>query len=245
MSQLTDEELRRYARHTVLPEIGKIGQEKLRASSALIVGAGGLGAASSAALVAAGIGRIGIVEPDRVELSNLQRQTLYETADIGQYKATAAEARLSELNPDCVIETHLTKLDESNADALIANYDIIIDGTDNYAARFVLNDACMRVKKTWIHAAMVGFDAQITSFSANGACYRCLVPELPERERSCAMEGIFGPMAPVVGGLQAAEAIKQLLGIGALSGSLLIFNLQEMDFRKARLIRDKACLFHA
>lgn len=246
MSPLNDEQLRRYARHTVLPEIGREGQQRLRASSALIIGAGGLGAASSAALVAAGVGRIGIVEPDRVELSNLQRQTLYETADIGQPKAFAAEARLSELNPDCKIETHVTKLDEGNAHALISDYDIVVDGTDNFAARFVLNEVCMRTKKTWIHAAMVGFDARIATFRPHegGACYRCMVPDMPERERSCAMEGVFGPMAPVVGGLQAAETIKELLGMGTLTGQLLILNLQEMEFRKTKLVRDPACTHH-
>jgi len=242
MKKLSDDERRRYARQLALPDIGEAGQTALLSTSALIVGVGGLGAAASAALVAAGVGRIGIVEPDRVELSNLQRQTLYETADIGQLKAEAARDRLSELNPDCIIETHIARLDETNADGLILRYDIIVDGTDNYASRFVINDACVRAKKPFVYAAMVGFEAQLSLFVPGGPCYRCLVPVMPEHERSCAMEGIIGPLAPIIGGLQALEVMKYVTGTGlTLAGSLLIFNGLSMDMRKVALLRDPNC----
>ena len=238
--------LRRYARHVVLPEIGEDGQKKLLASSVLITGAGGLGSSAIAYLAAAGIGKIGIVEPDRVELSNLQRQLLFETGDIGRPKADAARDRAEEINPDCRIELFHTRLDENNAISLVQGFDVVIDGSDNFTTRFALATSCLLNKKTLISAAISGFSAQISTFKPHlGAphpCYRCLVPEMPEREISCAQEGIVGPLAGVMGSMQALEAIKELLSIGtSLSGHLLSFDALNQDWRKIALKRDAAC----
>jgi len=243
---LTPDQQRRYARHTVLPDIGEVGQEKLGASSVLVIGAGGLGASCLMSLAASGIGRLGIIEPDHVELSNLPRQTLYETADIGRPKALAAKDRLEEMNPEVVVETHITKLDSSNANILMGGYDLVIDGTDNFATRYVISDACLRAQTPWVHAAMLGFTAHVTSFAPHMdsalPCYRCYAPEMPERERSCAQEGIIAPLAGIAGNLQALEAIRLLLGIGEnLCGELLIADALTMEFRKTHLPRDPAC----
>jgi adenylyltransferase/sulfurtransferase len=238
--------LRRYARHLVLPEIGEAGQQKLLASHALVVGAGGLGSAALGHLAAAGVGRLTIVEHDRVELSNLQRQLLFETADIGRGKAEAARDRLEEMNPDCKIKVVADKLTAANARALIKNVDIVLDGSDNFDTRFAVSEACLREKKPLISAAISSFDAQLSTFKpylgGEHPCYRCLVPQAPKRERSCAQEGIIGPLAGVMGSLQALEAIKELLGIGqSLSGQLLIMDTLSMQLRKSALPRDEAC----
>lgn len=241
---VSDDYLRRYARHIVLPEIGEAGQQKLAASSVMVVGAGGLGAACLMSLAASGVGRLVIVEPDHVELSNLPRQTLYEMADMGRPKALAARDRLEEMNPDVTIETHIAKLDVGNADALMADVDLVIDGSDNFAARYVINDACMRAGMPWVHAAMVGFTAHLTSFASDAAspCYRCYAPDMPERERSCAQEGIISPLAGIIGNLQALEAIKLLLGMGDnLVGSMLRIDAMAMAFRKVKLLREPDC----
>lgn len=243
---LTSDAQRRYTRHIVLPEIGEAGQEKLLASSALVIGAGGLGSAVIASLAAAGIGRIGIVEPDRVELSNLQRQILFETSDIGRAKTDAARDRIEEVNPDTKIESYPVRLDESNARELIRNFDIVIDGSDNFATRFALNDACYHEKKILISAAISGFSAQLSTFKSHlGAphpCYRCFISETPEREISCAQEGIVGPLAVMMGSMQALEAIKELLCIGeSLSGRLIIIDALTMKTREVTLTRDTHC----
>jgi molybdopterin-synthase adenylyltransferase len=241
-----DEQRRRYARHIVLPEVGEAGQAKLLAASVLVVGAGGLGSSAIAYLAASGIGRIGIVEPDRVELSNLQRQILFETADIGRSKAQAAADRVHEVNPDCKVELHITRLDGNNAAQLISTYDLIIDGSDNFTTRFAVSDACTRARKPLVSAAISAFSAQLAVFSpyagAQQPCYRCLVSTLPEREISCAQEGIIGPLAGWLGSMQALEAIKQLLGIGTtLAGRLLIIDALHMQLRTTTLLRDPAC----
>ena len=238
---LSDKELRRYARHIVLPEIGEEGQRKLLASSVLVIGAGGLGSHVLGSLAASGVGRIGIVEPDRVELSNLQRQTLFETADIGQPKADAARDRMEEINPDCKVDVFQMRLDDSTARELVRGFDVVIDGSDNFATRFALAEACFREKKILISAAISAFAMQLSTFKPGGPCYRCLVPELPEREISCAQEGIVGPLAGVAGNLQALEAIKELLGIGSLSGALLVMDAQTMEIKKITLPKDPHC----
>lgn len=237
---------RRYARHIVLPEIGEAGQAKLLASSVLVIGAGGLGSNALACLAASGIGRLGIVEPDRVELSNLQRQLLFETGDIGRLKAEAARDRIDEVNPDCVVELFIERLDAGNARELVRRFDIVIDGSDNFETRFALNDACFHEKKTLVSAAISGFSAQLSTFKpylgAPHPCYRCLVPGMPERERNCAQEGIVGPLAGMLGSMQALEAIKELLGIGeSLSGWLLVIDVLTMQIKKIRLPADPAC----
>lgn len=241
---LNSDHSRRYARHIVLPQIGEAGQVRLLASKVLIVGAGGLGASCLMSLVASGVGHVGIVEPDHVELSNLPRQTLYETADIGRPKALAAKDRLEEMNPDAQIETHITRFDATNADALLMGYDIVIDGTDNFSTRYVINDACLRAQIPWVHAAMVGFTAHVTSFTAekHAPCYRCYAPEIPERERSCSQEGIIAPLAGMVGHLQALETLKILLHLGdSLTGKMLRIDALTMEMRKVALVRDAAC----
>ncbi len=240
------ENLRRYARHVVLPEIGEAGQDKLLASSVLVIGAGGLGSASLGYLAAGGVGRLGIVEPDRVELSNLQRQLLFETADIGQPKVQAAADRLEEINPGIRIELFPTRITPENARELLESFDIVIDGSDNFQTRFAVADACYAGKKTLISAAISGFSAQASTFKPHlGAphpCYRCLIPHLPEREADCAQEGIIGPLAGMLGSLQALEAIKELLGIGtSLSGFLWVYDALCAQSKKLSLPRNPGC----
>jgi len=241
---LSAEQLRRYTRHIVLPEIGEDGQKKLLASSALVIGAGGLGSSALGYMAAAGVGRIGIVEPDRVELSNLQRQLLFETLDIGRPKTEAARDRLEEINPDIKVEIFAQRLDEKNARGLVKNYDIVVDGSDNFTTRFAVADACLMEKKPLVSAAISGFSAQLSTFKpyAGGPCYRCLVPQIPEREITCEQEGIIGPLGGVMGSLQALEAIKELLAIGeSLAGSLLVMDALSMEIRKIALPKDPAC----
>jgi len=271
---LSDSTLRRYARHLVLPEIGEEGQKKLLASSVLVIGAGGLGSAALATMASSGVGRLGILEPDRVELSNLQRQMLFEEADIGRPKVEAAHDRLEEINPGCIIELFPERLNNDNAHALIHNFfsfphlpspasgggvanhsprlrgeeegGIVLDCSDNFETRFALNDACFHEKKTLISAAISGFSAQLSTFKpylgTPHPCYRCLVADMPERERNCAQEGIIGPLAGIMGSMQALEAIKELLGIGeSLSGHLLVMDALTMNIRKVALPRDPAC----
>lgn len=242
---LSDEQKRRYARHIVLSDIGEAGQHKLATSKVLVIGAGGLGASALMSLAASGIGTLGIAEPDHVELSNLPRQTLYETADIGRKKAEAARDRLEEMNPDIKIITHLTRFTVENGSALIQGYDMVVDGTDNFESRYAINDACLKAKTPWVHAAMIGYSAHISTFAPHQKdcpCYRCYVQELPERERSCAQEGIISPLAGIVGNLQALEVLKLVLGIGTpLIGTLLRIDALSMEFTKSRLKRDPNC----
>jgi molybdopterin/thiamine biosynthesis adenylyltransferase len=246
---LNPDQLRRYARHIVLPEIGERGQEKLLASSVLVIGAGGLGSAALAYLAAAGIGRIGIVEPDRVELSNLQRQVLFETVDTGRSKLDAARDRIEEINPDCRLETFFLRFDEANGAPLVRSFDIIVDGTDNFATRFAISDACFEEKKTLISAAISGFEAQLSTFKPHAGkshpCYRCFVGDTPKREMTCAQEGIAGPLAGVMGSMQALEVIKELLDMPSLSGKLLLMDALSMQIRITQLPRDPQCRFCA
>lgn len=248
MNELT--QARRYARHTVLPDIGEAGQRRLGDSSMLIIGAGGLGAQAAASLAAMGVGRIGLVDDDRVELSNLQRQTLYETADIGRLKVEAARDRLNEMNDEVRIEPHVLRLDAGNARALVAGYEMVLDGTDNFASRFAVAEACLHEKKPLISAAITGFDAQLSVFKpylgAPHPCYRCLVPEVPPRERNCAQEGVLGALAGVMGSLMAVEAVKECLSLGtSLSGQVLLYNALAGGFRRVLLSRDEECVLCA
>ena len=229
----------------MLSEIGEAGQEKLLASSVLVIGAGGLGSAALAYLASAGVGRLGICEPDRVELSNLQRQVLFEEADIGRPKADAARDRIHEINPDCAVET-FPRLDEKNARALAAKFDLVIDGSDNFATRFGLSEACFHEKKTLVSAAISAFAGQLSTFKPYlgkpHPCYRCLVPAAPERELTCAQEGIVGPLAGMMGSMQAIEAVKELLAIGeSLSGWLVTVDALSMNIKKIALPRDPEC----
>lgn len=246
--KLSTDQRRRYARHIVLPEIDEEGQGRLLAAKVLVIGAGGLGSSAIAYLSAAGVGKIGIVEPDRVELSNLQRQILFETADIGRSKATSARDRVQEVNPDSAVEIFEERITSENANKLISNFDIVVDGSDNFETRFAVSAACLQEKKPLVSAAISGFSAQLSTFKpylgGNHPCYRCLVPQIPERERNCAQEGIIGPLAGMLGSMQALEVIKELLAIGSsLSGSLLIIDALTMNIRKVALPRDSSCKF--
>ncbi len=243
---MNDSNLRRYARHIVLPEIGEAGQQKLLASSVLVVGAGGLGSSAIAYLAASGIGRIGVVEHDRVELSNLQRQVLFEEGDIGRLKVEAVRDRLSEVNPACRLDIFPEKLAQDNARTLIKPYDIVVDGSDNFDTRFAVNAACVAERKTLVSAAISGFSAQISTFKAHlGAphpCYQCFIPDKPDLERNCAQEGIIGPLAGMIGSQQALEVIKELLGIGeSLSGKILRMDMLTSTINIAALPKDPAC----
>jgi molybdopterin/thiamine biosynthesis adenylyltransferase/rhodanese-related sulfurtransferase len=239
-----DQEMR-YSRHTLLPEVGTAGQLKLLGSKALCIGAGGLGSPSSMYLAAAGIGTIGLVDDDVVDASNLQRQILHSTERVGVAKVESAEATLRGLNPDVRVDKHRTRITSDNALALIAPYDVIIDGADNFPTRYLVNDAALRLGKPVIHASIFRFEGQITVFTGSGApCYRCLFPKPPPAEDapSCAEAGVLGVLPGIMGVLQATEAIKILLGLGeTLAGRLLMYDATRTRFRELKLRRDPTC----
>ena len=235
----------RYSRHTMLPEVGVAGQVKLLKSKVLCIGAGGLGSPSSMYLAAAGIGTIGMIDDDIVDASNLQRQILHGTDRVGVAKVDSAETTLQALNPDVKVDKHRTRITSDNALELIAPYDVIIDGADNFATRYLVNDAALRLGKPVIHASIFRFEGQITVFPANGSpCYRCLFPNPPPAEEapSCAEAGVLGVLPGIMGVLQATEAIKLLLGLGeTLAGRLLVYDALKARFRELKLRRDPAC----
>ena len=248
MTALTDTQLERYARHVILDEVGEAGQEKLLASSVLVLGAGGLGSPMLLYLAAAGVGRIGIVDDDSVELSNLQRQIIHGTASLGRTKVASAKATIAAINPEIKVETHAVRLTASNAAALVAGYDLVADGSDNFATRYLLNDACYLARKPLVSAALLRFDAQLSVFKAYlgppHPCYRCLFPEAPPADLvpRCEEAGILGALAGSAGALQATEVLKELLGLGeTLSGRLLIYDGLATEFRTLRIPRDPAC----
>ncbi len=245
---LTDEELDRYARHIVLREVGGAGQARLRAARVLVVGAGGLGSPVILYLAAAGVGTIGIVDFDRVALSNLQRQVAHRTTDVGRLKTDSAKDAVAALNPGTVVEAHPLRLTAENARSLIARYDIVADGSDNFATRFLVNDACYLVGKPLVSAAVTEFDGQLSTFKAHGKsglpCYRCLFPEPPPpgSAPSCSEAGVLGAAAGVMGTLQALEVMKEILGIGeSLAGKLLIYEALSTRFRTVKVRPDPAC----
>jgi molybdopterin/thiamine biosynthesis adenylyltransferase/rhodanese-related sulfurtransferase len=235
----------RYSRHTLLPEVGIAGQIKLLGAKVLCIGAGGLGSPSSMYLAAAGIGTIGMIDDDVVDASNLQRQILHGTDRVGIAKVESAETTLRGLNPDVKVDKHRTRITSDNALALIAPYDVIIDGADNFATRYLVNDAALRLGKPVIHASIFRFEGQITVFPAQGSpCYRCLYPQPPPAEDapSCAEAGVLGVLPGIMGVLQATEAIKLILGLGeTLAGRLLCYDAIKTRFRELRLRRDPAC----
>ena len=242
---LSDEQARRYARHTMLPELGAEGQQKLLDASVLVIGAGGLGAACISYLAAAGVGHIGIIDDDHVELSNLQRQILHETGDIGRLKTDSARDRISELNPEVHISSYNLRLDEDNAREFIRSYEVVADGCDNFATRFAVSDACIAEGKTLVSAAVKGFEGQLATFKPHAGdypCYRCLVPELPAEANNCSEVGVLGPVCGVLGAWQAVEIIKEITGVGeSLAGHLLRINTARLKLQKTTLPRDKAC----
>lgn len=242
---LSMEEIGRYSRHLIMPEVTMAGQKKLKAARVLLIGAGGLGAPLGLYLTAAGVGHIGIVDSDVVDDSNLQRQVTYTTDDIGVSKLVAAKRRLSALNPHITIETHETRLTSENALDLFKDYDIIVDGTDNFPTRYLVNDACVLLGKPNVYASIFRFEGQVSIFGApDGPCYRCLYPEPPPPGLvpSCAEGGVLGVLPGIVGALQAAEAIKLAIGIGdPLIGRLLRFDALKMQFREYKLRKDPDC----
>ena len=243
---LTRDQLRRYSRHVLLPEVGVKGQRKLRASKVLLVGAGGLGAPAALYLAAAGIGEIGLVDFDRVEASNLQRQVLYGTRDVGRPKLEAARERLTDLNPDVVVRTYEQHLTSENAMETLRPYDVIVDGTDNFPTRYLVNDASVLLGKPNVYGSIYRFEGQASVFDARrGPCYRCLYPEPPPPGLvpSCAEGGVLGVLPGLVGTIQATETVKLLLGIGEpLVGRLLLFDALSLRFRELRLRKNPECV---
>jgi adenylyltransferase/sulfurtransferase len=243
--QLDPPERIRYGRHLVLPEVGPEGQARLRDAAVLVVGAGGLGSPLALYLAAAGVGRLGLVDFDVVELTNLQRQVLYGTADIGRPKLAAAVDRLRDVNPHVTLEPHELRLSADNALDLVPRYDIVVDGTDNFPTRYLVNDACVLAGRPNVHGSVFRFEGQISLFwPGHGPCYRCLFPEPPPTGSipSCADGGVLGVLPGIVGALQATETLKWILGRGeTLCGRLLLVNALEMRFRELRLRRDPAC----
>ena len=231
--------MNRYARHLALPNFGEEGQQKLSRGSVLIVGAGGLGSPASLYLAAAGVGRIGLVDFDDVDITNLQRQVLYGTSDVGKPKLDAARARLVDLNPDIEVVTHHGALMSENALDVLHGYDVVLDGTDNFPTRYLVNDACVLLGKPNVYGSIFRFDGQASVFDArSGPCYRCLYPEPPPPHLvpSCAEGGVLGVLPGVIGTIQAVETIKLLAGIGeTLLGRLLLFDALRMEFRMLKL----------
>jgi len=246
---LTDDELERYARHIVLREVGGVGQARLKAARVLVIGAGGLGSPLVLYLAAAGIGTIGIVDDDDVSLSNLQRQIAHRTADVGRAKTESAADAIHAINPGVTVEMHPFRLDATNALNLIARYDIVADGSDNFATRFLVNDAAFFAKRTLVSAAVTEFDGQLATYKAYDRseaypCYRCLFPEPPPPGTvgSCSETGVLGAAAGVMGTLQALEVIKEIAKVGeTLAGRLLIYEALATRFRTVTIRPDPAC----
>ena len=249
LPSLSNEEIARYSRHLIMPEVGLEGQRRLKAASVLMIGTGGLCAPVGMYLAAAGVGRMGIVDFDVVEASNLQRQIIHGTADIGRPKIESARDRLRDINPHIEIETHETRLTSQNALGLIANYDIVVDGTDNFPTRYLVNDACVLSHKPNVYGSIFRFEGQASVFwpeapNGGGACYRCLYPEPPPPGLvpSCAEGGVLGVLPGIVGAIQANETVKLILGAeGTLVNRLLLFDAWQMKFREFKLRKDPNC----
>ena len=239
---MTDEQIERYSRHIILKEVGVKGQKKLLNSKVLIIGAGGLGAPAAMYLAAAGVGHIGVVDMDKVDLSNLQRQVIHTTDDLGEAKVESAKETMTAINPDVEVKTYRIFVNASNIRELIRDYDFIIDGTDNFPAKFLINDACVLEKKPFVHAGIIRFQGQVMTYVPNeGPCYRCVFKNPPPNDAipSCRQAGVIGAMAGTIGTLQAMEAIKYIIGKGELlTGYLLTYDALTMDFRKIKLPDD-------
>jgi adenylyltransferase/sulfurtransferase len=248
----SEAQINRYARHILLPEVGGTGQQKLLDSRVLVIGAGGLGSPLLLYLAAAGVGTLGVVDDDVVDLSNLQRQIIHSTDAVGEPKVESAARTIAAINPDVTVIAHKERIRADNALELISGYDVIADGSDNFATRFLVNDTCYLAEKTLVSAAILRFDAQLYTFKAHqtdedgnhGPCYRCIFPEPPPDGQipTCAEAGVLGAMCGMAGSLQATEVLKELLGIGeSLSGSLLICDGLSTTFRKISVRPDPAC----
>lgn len=235
---------RRYIRQTTLEDFGEAAQQKLSESSILVIGAGGLGSASLSYLAAAGIGRIGIIDHDHVELSNLHRQIIHEEGDINRPKALSAADRLSELNPHIAVDVHAMRLTQANARSIIARYDLIADGCDNYETRLIANAACWSEGKTLVCASAIGYRGQLLSIvpAENSPCYQCLVPEAPNEPDRCSEVGVLGPLCGIIGSMQATEVIKQLTEIGeSLTGKWLRYDARMHDMRISTINKNSEC----
>ena len=245
MIEFTDEQIERYSRHIMLPEVGGSGQQKMLEARVLLLGAGGLGSPAAYYLAAAGIGNLGIVDFDQVDLSNLQRQIIHSTERIGMLKTESAKKTIQALNPDVNVTLYNEKMDSSNIMNLIKDYDYVVDGSDNFPTRYLVNDACVMKNKTLIHGSIYRFEGQVTVFKpGDGPCYRCLYPEPPPPGMvpNCQEGGVLGVLAGVIGNLQVVEVLKLILGIGKpLVGKLLIYDALNTEFRNLRLRRDANC----
>ncbi len=245
--ELTDDELARYARHVILDEVGEKGQLKLLESKVLVVGAGGLGSPVLLYLAAAGIGHLGVIDFDVVDITNLQRQIIHTTDDVGDAKVASAVETLEALNPDIEITGHRDRLSAANAMELMSGYDLIVDGSDNFTSRYLVNDACYFLKKPLVSAALVRFEGQLSTYRAfedENPCYRCVFPSPPDPDLvpRCDTVGIFGSIAGVLGTMQATEVLKELLGLGTgLVGQLVLYDALDQTMRKIRVKRDPNC----
>jgi adenylyltransferase/sulfurtransferase len=244
--ELNNDEIRRYSRHLILPEVGLAGQKKIKGASVLCIGAGGLGSPIAMYIAAAGIGKIGIVDFDTVDYSNLQRQILHTDADVGRSKAESAKETIRGINPHCEVVLHNVRITSENALNLIRPYDIVVDGTDNFPTRYLTNDACVLLKKPNVYGSIFRFEGQASVFAPHlgGPCYRCLYPEPPPPGMvpSCAEGGVLGVLPGIIGCIQATEILKLAIGRGSsLVGRLLLFNALDMKFRELKLRRDSQC----
>lgn len=242
----SEEQIERYSRHILLSEVGVEGQEKLLNSKVLIIGTGGLGAPAAMYLAAAGVGTIGLVDGDVVDLSNLQRQIIHQTKDVGKSKVQSGKETINELNPDVNVITYNELVTSENIMNIIKNYDFILDGTDNFAAKFLINDACVLAKKPFSHAGIIRFQGQLTTYipDNNTPCYRCIFQTPPPEGMvpTCREAGVLGVMGGVIGTLQATEAIKYILGLGqTLAGYLLTYDGLKMEFKKIKINHNKKC----
>jgi len=242
---LTAEQVNRYSRHIIIPQVGPAGQRKIMESSVLIIGAGGLGSPIAVYLALAGIGKIGIVDFDTVDISNLQRQILHQNADVGKPKALSAKETINAYNPDVEVVTYELPITSDNAMEIIAPYDYVINGADNFAARYLVNDACHFLKKPLVDGSILLFDGQVTVYLPGQGCYRCLYPAPPPPGMvpSCAEAGVLGALCGTVGTIQATEVLKLILGVGdSLHGRLLLYDALAMEFRQVRIRRDPHCV---
>jgi molybdopterin/thiamine biosynthesis adenylyltransferase len=243
---LTKEQQARYSRHLLVPEVGEAGQLKLLASKVLLIGAGGLGAPSAFYLAAAGVGTLGIIDNDLVEESNLQRQIIHTVDRIGQYKADSAAKSIAALNPDIKVNVYKERLTADNIENILPDYDIVVDGTDNFETRYLVNDFAVKYRKPVIHASILSFDGQLTTLVPyEGPCYRCIYPDPPPASMApnCSEAGVLGVLPGIIGLLQTNEAIKTVLGIGeTLAGRFLLFDALQTEFTELKLRRDPNCV---
>lgn len=244
--QLNNDEIRRYSRHLILPEVGLAGQKKICSTSVLCIGAGGLGSPIALYLAAAGIGKIGLVDFDTVDFSNLQRQIIHGTEDVGRPKTDSAKETINRINPNVEVVIHRTRISSENALELVGQYDIVVDGTDNFPTRYLTNDACVLLRKANVYGSIFRFEGQASVFAPHmgGPCYRCLYPEPPPPGMvpSCAEGGVLGVLPGIIGCIQATEILKLALGKGSpLIGRLMLFNALDMKFRELKLRKDPQC----